>query len=476
MRLHSECLTGDVLGSLRCDCGAAVGRRARADRQAPLRRAAVPAPGRARDRPGQQDPRLRAAGPGARHGRRQPGARLARRSARYASAAAILRSLGSAPVRLLTNNPLKSAALELHGVQVVERVPFAVPPNPVNLRLPAHQGRSDGPPARLRVLTRLTWRSSVWFPRAAPGRATHAKPVASVGPDGRSRPGDRLGHQPRHRDAGLSRPGARRAGARPADAARLASRFPIKYGYASVGRVVEVGLEVQRLAVGRRRLRPPSAPDRRTSCPRRWPCACRRSGPELGVFLANVETAVNIVLDAAPRLGERVAVFGQGVVGLLITQLLRRTGVSQIVASSTRSPGGASSPARSGADAGRRADARELRRDGRRHGDRGQRQRRRAGRSARRSVAFGGTVVCARGTAPSRSRCCSAAPSIVAACASSARRSRPSTPRCSRAGLHQRRLALARDLLPRLELGALISHRIPFEQAAEAYALVDAAA
>ena len=55
--------------------------------------------------------------------------------------------------------------------------------------------------------------------------------------------------------------------------------------------------------------------------------------PTLGVFLANVETATNVVSRrAAPRLGERVVVFGQGVVGLLITrQLLRRTGVSQIV-------------------------------------------------------------------------------------------------------------------------------------------------
>lgn len=51
----------------------------------------------------------------------------------YAAAALILRSLGLRRVRLLTNNPAKSAALELHGVQVVERVPLAVPPNPVNL-------------------------------------------------------------------------------------------------------------------------------------------------------------------------------------------------------------------------------------------------------------------------------------------------------------------------------------------------------
>jgi GTP cyclohydrolase II len=51
----------------------------------------------------------------------------------YAAAAHILRSLGLSQVRLLTNNPAKSAALEKHGVQVIERVPLAVPPNPINL-------------------------------------------------------------------------------------------------------------------------------------------------------------------------------------------------------------------------------------------------------------------------------------------------------------------------------------------------------
>ena len=50
----------------------------------------------------------------------------------YAAAAAILRSLGLRQVRLLTNNPLKSAALENNGIQVVERVPLTIPPNAVN--------------------------------------------------------------------------------------------------------------------------------------------------------------------------------------------------------------------------------------------------------------------------------------------------------------------------------------------------------
>ena len=44
--------------------------------------------------------------------------------------------------------------------------------------------------------------------------------------------------------------------------------------------------------------------------------------PEDAVFLPNMETAVNLVLDGAPLVGENVIVFGQGIVGLLTTALL----------------------------------------------------------------------------------------------------------------------------------------------------------
>src|SRR5437016_3235934 len=108
--------------------------------------------------------------------------------------------------------------------------------------------------------------------------------------------------------------------------------FPIKYGYASVGRIVETGAAVRNLAIGDAVF--VHHPHQSTyvvpaDLPIRLPDAL---DPELGVFLANIETAINVVLDAAPRFGERVAVFGQGVVGLLITQLLRRTGVGLIMA------------------------------------------------------------------------------------------------------------------------------------------------
>lgn len=102
--------------------------------------------------------------------------------------------------------------------------------------------------------------------------------------------------------------------------------FPIKYGYASVGRVLDVGPEVGHLAPGDLvfALHP------HQSCflvPAQLATALPAGlAPELGVFFANTETALNIAHDAAPRLGETVVVLGQGVVGLLTTQTLSLAG------------------------------------------------------------------------------------------------------------------------------------------------------
>src|SRR5213079_3315710 len=106
--------------------------------------------------------------------------------------------------------------------------------------------------------------------------------------------------------------------------------FPLKYGYASVGRAVAVGREVRGLREGDLVFALHPHQDEYVvseSLVRRLP---DRTAPEQGVFLANLETATNVVLDAKPRLGEVVAVFGQGVVGLLVTQLLRRSGARVI--------------------------------------------------------------------------------------------------------------------------------------------------
>jgi 2-desacetyl-2-hydroxyethyl bacteriochlorophyllide A dehydrogenase len=244
--------------------------------------------------------------------------------------------------------------------------------------------------------------------------------------------------------------------------------FPIKYGYASVGRIVETGSDVRTLAVGEPVFvhHPHQS---RYVVPATMPVGLPSElDPLLGVFLANIETAANIVLDANPRIGERVAVFGQGVVGLLVTQLLRRTGVARIVAIDPLEQRralarrvGADAAVASGAEVAEMDLAIEV-----------------SGNAAALNqaldcVAFGGTVVVASwyGTKP--------VPLTLGAAFHRRRlklvSSQVSTidavlrPRWT----HARRLALARDLLAQLELSALISHRIPIEQAAEAYALVD---
>ena len=254
--------------------------------------------------------------------------------------------------------------------------------------------------------------------------------------------------------------------------------FPIKYGYASVGRVVETGAEVSDLAIGDTVF--VHHPHQSTyvvpaEMPIRLPDGL---DPEVGVFLANVETATNIVLDAAPRLGERVAVFGQGVVGLLITQLLRRTGVglimvvdpvaqrrelaSQLGADVALAPEDVAAgnihglSEEHGVDLAIEASGNAAALD-----------------QALGAVTFGGTVVVCSwyGTKPvplmlggafhrRRLRMVSSQVSTIDAALQ---------PRWT----HARRLALARDLLPRLDLSVLISHRFPVQHAAEAFALVD---
>jgi GTP cyclohydrolase II len=133
VRLHSECLTGDVLGSLRCDCGqqldAALELIANASSGVLLY---LPQEGRGIGLANKiRAYALQDQGLDTVDANLALGLPVDRRD--YAAAALILLSLGLRQVRLLTNNPAKSAALEKHGVQVVERVPLEVPPNPNNL-------------------------------------------------------------------------------------------------------------------------------------------------------------------------------------------------------------------------------------------------------------------------------------------------------------------------------------------------------
>ena len=133
VRAHSECLTGDILGSSRCDCGEQLADSLRF---------------------------LQEQGSGVLLYLRQEGRGigLTKKISAYALqeqgldtveanhamglledardyrvAAEMLLDLGVRRARLLTNNPAKTEGLERYGVEVVERVPLVISPNPSNV-------------------------------------------------------------------------------------------------------------------------------------------------------------------------------------------------------------------------------------------------------------------------------------------------------------------------------------------------------
>jgi 3,4-dihydroxy 2-butanone 4-phosphate synthase / GTP cyclohydrolase II len=135
VRLHSECLTGDVFGSLRCDCGP----------QLHAALAAVVEHGRGivvyvKGHEGRgigllhklRAYSLQDAGHDTVDANLELG--LPADSRDYGTGAQILTDLGVASVRLLTNNPAKHTGLEVYGITVRERLPMPVNPTAENLR------------------------------------------------------------------------------------------------------------------------------------------------------------------------------------------------------------------------------------------------------------------------------------------------------------------------------------------------------
>jgi 2-desacetyl-2-hydroxyethyl bacteriochlorophyllide A dehydrogenase len=107
--------------------------------------------------------------------------------------------------------------------------------------------------------------------------------------------------------------------------------YPLKYGYAMVGTVVRRGKGVSRAWEGRRVfvLHPHES---HFVCPVADLCPLPGTvSDEDAVFLPFMETAVTLLMDGRPLIGEEVAVFGQGVVGLLTTMLLARFPLGRLV-------------------------------------------------------------------------------------------------------------------------------------------------
>lgn len=115
----------------------------------------------------------------------------------------------------------------------------------------------------------------------------------------------------------------------PALPGRLA--FPLRYGYACVGRVAGLGPGVDDSWLGRRAFAfHPHASRFVVPVADLQPVPDEVSNDQ-AVFLPQVETALSLVHDGAPLAGEHTVVFGQGVVGLLVTSLLARIPLTRLV-------------------------------------------------------------------------------------------------------------------------------------------------
>ncbi|MQA12599.1 MAG: 3,4-dihydroxy-2-butanone-4-phosphate synthase [Pseudonocardiaceae bacterium] len=135
VRLHSECLTGDVFGSRRCDCAEQLERSLEmiAQRGAGVVVYLRGHGGRGIGLLGKLAAyRLQDAGWDTVEANLELGYPADDRD--YCAGAHILADLGIHRLRLLTNNPDKQAALRAHGLQVIERVPLVTQPTPENVR------------------------------------------------------------------------------------------------------------------------------------------------------------------------------------------------------------------------------------------------------------------------------------------------------------------------------------------------------
>jgi len=107
--------------------------------------------------------------------------------------------------------------------------------------------------------------------------------------------------------------------------------YPLLYGYSTVGVVVAHGAQVNPEWIGKRVFSFQPHVSHFVSETSSLQVVPEELTVEQAVFLPNMETALNLVMDGSPIIGERVVVLGQGVVGLLTSALLAQFPLSSLV-------------------------------------------------------------------------------------------------------------------------------------------------
>ena len=134
VRMHSSCATGDIFGSMRCDCGEQLHKSMEMIEEAG--KGAIIYLNQEGRGIGLMDKmkayKLQEEGLDTVDANLRLGHKADERD--YGVGAQILRAIGVTKIKLITNNPIKRIALEGYGLQIVENVPMEIDPNPYNLR------------------------------------------------------------------------------------------------------------------------------------------------------------------------------------------------------------------------------------------------------------------------------------------------------------------------------------------------------